>query len=207
MKKVAVAIHATQDFDINSILNLENLDFIHVDVMDGLFVNNKMLNLDIFQTLKENFTIPIIAHLMVKDPIEYIDKIIADVDVIFFHFEADGEILSIIKKIGTYHKKKGIVLNPSTPVSKIVPFLSELDFILIMGVNPGWSGQKFLPATIEKVNQLAKYKQKFKFEIDVDGGINLKNARKLKNADILNSSSTILEAPNPNEAINLLKES
>jgi len=207
MKKVAVAIHATQDFDINSILNLENLDFIHVDVMDGLFVNNTMVNLDVFQTLKEHFTIPIIAHLMVKDPIEYIDKIIDDVDAIFFHFESDGDILSTLKTIGTYHKKKGIVINPSTPISKIIPFLSELDFVLIMGVNPGWSGQKFLPATIEKVNQLAKYKENYKFEIDVDGGVNLKNAPELKNADILSSSSTILKSSDPNEAIKLLKES
>jgi ribulose-phosphate 3-epimerase len=206
MKKVAVAIHATKEFDINSILDLKNLDFIHVDVMDGIFVKNTMLNLDIFQTLKKYFTIPIIAHLMVKNPIDYIDKIIDNVDAVFFHFEADGDILFTLKSIGKHHKKKGIVINPSTSVSKIIPLLSEVDFVLIMGVDPGWSGQNFLPETIEKVNQLAQYKEKYKFEIDVDGGVNLKNARELKNADILSSSSTILKASDPNEAINLLKE-
>lgn len=206
MKKVAVAIHATQDFDIKSILNLKNLDFIHVDVMDGIFVNNTMLNLDIFQTLKKQVKIPVIAHLMVKNPVDYIKKVIEDVDAVFFHFEADGDISSTLKIIEKYHKKKGIIINPSTPVSKIIPFLRQLDFVLIMGVNPGWSGQEFLPATIDKVNQLAKYKEQFKFEIDVDGGVNLKNALKLKNADILSSSSTILNAIDPNEVINLLKE-
>ena len=205
MKKVAVALHAVENFDLNILNKLENLDYIHVDVMDGIFVNNTMLYLKIFKVLKENIKIPIIAHLMVINPFDYINKIIEYVDAFFFHVEAGGNKTLIFEEIIKKKKKIGLVLNPPTPISQIIPFLKDIDFILIMGVNPGWSGQKFIPETVKKVNDLSKYKKKENFEIDVDGGVNLQNAKQLVNADILSSSSTILKAKNPNEVINILK--
>ncbi len=206
MKKVAVALHAKDDFKIEIISNLCNLDFIHVDVMDGIFVNNIMLNLDIFKVLKKHVNIPIIAHLMVVNPIDYISKIFNYIDAVFFHFEVKHDKLLIIKKIKHLGKKIGLVLNPPTPISNIIPLLKVLDYILIMGVNPGWSGQKFIPEIVDKVNLLANYKKNYHFLIDVDGGVNIENAKLLKNADILSSSSTILKADNPNKVINLLKQ-
>ncbi|MBY9007027.1 MAG: ribulose-phosphate 3-epimerase [Candidatus Lokiarchaeota archaeon] len=205
MKKVAVALHAIENVNLDLIKKLINLDFIHIDVMDGIFVNNTMLNLELFKTIKENFKIPIIAHLMVKNPIDYIQKIIQYVDVFFFHIEAEDSTNLVIKELKKYKKGIGLVLNPPTPIIKIVPFLEDIDFILVMGVNPGWSGQKFIPETIEKVNKISKYKDKFSFEIDVDGGVNLENGKLLINADILSSSSTILNAIDPNKVINSIK--
>ena len=206
MKKVAVAIHAKENFDPHIINGLENLDYIHVDVMDGKFVHNFNLNLSVFKILKEHFENPIVAHLMVLNPIDFIEKLINFVDVFLFHYESEADIEEIIKKVKKYNKKVGIVINPETDVSNIISYLNKVDYVLVMAVNPGWSGQKFIPATVDKVNKLAQYKKIFNLEIIVDGGINLDNAKKLKNADILSSSSTILNAKNPNNIIESLKE-
>ena len=206
MKKVAVAVHAKENFDLHILTNLTNLDYVHVDVMDGKFVNNINQNLSVFKILKENFEIPIVAHLMVLNPLDFIEKIIRFVDVILFHYESEDNIRDIIEKVKNHNKKAGIVINPETDVSIIAPYLDKIEYILVMAVNPGWSGQEFLPSTIEKINKLAQYKKKFKFEIIVDGGINLENAKKLLNADILSSSSTILNANDPNNMIEELKK-
>ena len=204
MKKVAVAIHAINDFSPLILKGLKNFDYIHVDVMDGKFVNSINNNLDTFQILKENFKTPVIAHLMVINPFDYIEKIIQDIDIFLFHFEIDNNKQEIIKKIKEYKKNIGFAINPETKITEITPYLELVDIVLVMGVNPGRSGQKFIPNTIPKVNKLAEYKEQFNFLIDVDGGVNLENAFKLKKADILSSSSTILKAKDPNKIINLL---
>ena len=205
MKKVAVSIHAIDEFNPDIIKQLKGLDYIHVDVMDGKFVDNVNRNLNVFKKIKEISDLPIIAHLMVVNPDEYIDKIIEFIDVFLFHYEIDGNINAIIKEIKGWSKKVGIAINPDTEISEIVPYLDDLDMILVMSVYPGWSGQEFIPETIEKVDQLAKYKEIYNFEIDVDGGVNLENSKNLINADILSSASTILKAKDPNLAIHSLK--
>jgi len=207
MKKVGVAIHAIDNFNVDIIKGLKEIDYIHVDVMDGKFVNNTNLNLEAFRILKEYTKIPIVAHLMVLNPLDYIEKIIKFIDIFLFHFESDGDKLTIINKIKKYDKEVGIVLNPDTGLSEIIPYFSVLDYVLLMSVYPGWSGQKFIPETIKKVNKLAEYRKKYNFKIIVDGGINCENARELINVDILSSSSTILNAENPNFIIQSLKES
>ena len=207
MKKVGVAIHAIDNFNVDIIKGLKDIDYIHVDVMDGKFVNNTNLNLEAFRILKENTNIPIIAHLMVLNPFDYIEKIIKFIDIFLFHFESDGDKLTIINKIKKYDKEVGIVLNPDTELSEIIPYFSILDYVLLMSVYPGWSGQKFIPETIKKINKLAEYRKKYNFKIIVDGGVNCENARELINVDILSSSSTILNAENPNFIIKSLKES
>lgn len=207
MKKVAVSIHAIDNFSVEILKGLVGFDYIHVDVMDGKFVNNKNINLNVFKTLKETYAIPIIAHLMVINPFDFIERIINSIDVFLFHFETNNDKLKIIKEVRNKNKKVGFALNPNTNISEIVPYLEKIDIVLIMSVNPGWSGQKFIPKIVDKVNQLAEYKNKFNFLIDVDGGINLENAKLLKKTDILSSSSTILKAKEPNRIIKLLKES
>jgi len=205
MKKIAVSIHAKDNFNPDILKDLKDIDFIHIDVMDGKFVDSLNLNLDIFKVVKENFKIPILAHLMVIDPLNYINSIIDYVYAVLFHFEIDTDITSIIKDVKRHKKKAGLVINPSTKISDILEYLPLLDIILILGVNPGWSGQEFIPDTIKKIEKLANYKNKYDFLIDVDGGINPETAKSLKNADILTSASAILNATEPNTIIQKLK--
>ncbi|MFX1392119.1 MAG: ribulose-phosphate 3-epimerase [Promethearchaeota archaeon] len=207
MKKVGVAIHAIENFNPEIIKGLKDIDFIHVDVMDGKFVSNLNLNLESFKILKHYTSTPIIAHLMVINPVDYIEHIIDYIHGILFHFESDGNKSSIINKIKKKDKEVGIALNPETDIIEIVPYLNLIDNILIMSVHPGWSGQKFIPQTIQKVNKLAEFKKKHNFSIIIDGGINCENAKLLTNVDILCSSSTILNAEDPNIIIQSLKRS
>jgi ribulose-phosphate 3-epimerase len=206
MKKVAVSVHATNDFSPEIIRNLKRLDFIHVDVMDGKFVKPINLNLNVFKVINQNFTIPIIAHMMVIDPFNFIDKIIEYVHAFFFHYESEGDKYQIINKVHQYGKKVGIVINPNTPVERISEFLSKIDYVLILGVNPGYSGQKFFPSTIEKLNELAKLKFQYGFQIDIDGGITLDNLKELHQADIISSFSTIFHSKNPNRVIKKIQK-
>ncbi len=206
MKKIAVAIHANEGFNPNLIKGLEGLDYIHVDVSDGKFSPVKNLNLDVFRVLNNTYQIPIIAHMMVVNPFLYIGKIIEFVEVFTFHFEIEHDKDEIIENIRDKKKMVGIAINPNTDIMEIIPFLDKIDLVLVMSVNPGKSGQKFIPDSIEKVNQLTKFKETSDFLIDVDGGINTSNAPQL-NVDILSSTSTILNASDPNKIISILKHS
>ncbi|MHA2287409.1 MAG: ribulose-phosphate 3-epimerase [Promethearchaeota archaeon] len=206
MKQVAVALHAREDFNPNIIRRLRGLDFIHVDVSDGKFTSVKNLNLEVFRLLNVNYQIPIIAHMMVTNPEYYIEKIARFVEIFTFHFEIEQKIEGLIKHIKAEKRKIGIAISPDTDVVDIVPYLSSIDLVLIMSVYPGASGQKFIPQSIEKVKELKKFKEKFNFLIDIDGGINTVNAKELE-VDILSSTSTILNAEDPNKVIYELKHS
>ena len=205
MKKVAISVHAIDNFSINLLKDLVGIDYIHVDVMDGKFVENKCLNLEIFKIIKNHFDLPIIAHLMVQEPSNYLDEIIDNIDYFLFHFEIKENKRDLIKKVRAKSKKVGVVLNPKTDISEIISILNDIDLVLILGVQPGWSGQSFIPKILNKINQLAKYKEKYNFLLDIDGGVTIQNAVNMKNADILTSSSAILNAKDPNHVIKLLK--
>ncbi len=206
MKKIAVSIHATVNFNPKIIEGLQGFDFIHVDVMDGVFVNILNKNLNVFRVIEKKYKKPIIAHLMVKNPLEYIDKIFEFIDIFVFHIESEGDKDIIIEKVKNRNRKVGVALNPDTPITKILSFLDKIDLVLIMSVHPGWSGQEFMKEALEKVNILLTFKQenKLNFLIDIDGGINPENA-KFINSDILSSASAILEAEDPNFIIQSLK--
>lgn len=206
MKEIALAIHAVKDFDSSIISGLEGLNYIHVDVMDGKLVKSINKNLESFRILKERSELPIVAHLMVLNPKKYINKIIKHTDSILFHFEIEENIREIIKLVKKHGKKVGLVINPKTEVSCVLEFLDKIDYVLVMSVNPGWSGQKFIENTINKIDQLSQYKKRYNFKIIVDGGINLDNAKSLDKADILSSSSTILRSEDPNDVIKALKQ-
>ena len=206
MKKVAVSIHAIDGFNPDIIKGLDDLDYIHVDVADGKFTSVRHLNLDVFRILHENYSIPIIAHLMVNNPFDYVDKIIDYVHIFTFHYEIKGDKKALINELKNRKKKVGLAIAPDTSIAEITPYLDLVDLVLVMSVYPGGSGQKFIPYSIEKVNQLAILKKKHAFIVDIDGGINLTNANQL-NADILSSTSTILNAKDPNKVIKLLKYS
>jgi ribulose-phosphate 3-epimerase len=206
MRKVAVSIHATDDFNTDIINELKGLDYIHVDVSDGEFTSFKNLNLEVFRILHERYDLPIIAHMMVVNPSEFIEQTIEFVDIFTFHKEIEGDIDAIIRKVKKKNKKVGLAINPNTDISEILSYLGSIDLVLVMSVNPGGSGQKFIPNSVEKVNRLREYKKKYNFLIDIDGGINLKNAPEL-NVDIISSTSTILNAKDPNRVIESLKDS
>ena len=206
MKKVALAVHANKGFDLNCLNYLRGLDYIHVDVADGNFTHVKNLDLEVFKTIKSITDTPIIAHLMVLDPLSFLDQIIDFVEVFTFHFEIKKKIETIIAKIKKKNKSVGIALKPDTPIAKIIPFLDKIDLVLVMSVYPGESGQKFIFDSVQKVQDLSLYQQGKNFLIDVDGGINNENA-KLLNADIISSTSTILNSDEPNMIIDLLKKS
>ena len=206
MKNIAVSLHATDDFNPDIINGLIGLDYIHVDVSDGKFTPIRNLNLDVFRILNETYETPIIAHMMVTNPSYYIEKIIEYVEIFTFHFEIERDINELIEEIGSKKKKVGIAINPDTDIMEIVPYLGSIDLVLVMSVYPGGSGQKFIPQSIEKVKKLKELKENYKFLIDIDGGVNINNAKKLE-VDILSSTSTILNAKDPNNVIYELKHS
>ena len=182
------------------IQNLERAkaDLIHIDVMDGHFVPNITIGPEVINKLRKYTSLPFDVHLMISPVHDFIkDFANAGADIITIHPEATNDLVSSIKKIKSYNKKVGVSLNPETSVDKVLPILSMIDLVLIMSVNPGFGGQKFMEETLEKVKILRTEidKKKFKTQIEIDGGINFENAKMAKKAgvNILVSGTTIFK--------------
>ncbi|MCP5103968.1 MAG: ribulose-phosphate 3-epimerase [bacterium] len=168
-----------ETFEINGI------DFIHLDVMDGHFVDNISFGPSASKSIKEKFSFKIDAHLMVGNPGKMIPKFIeAGSDWVSFHVETKEDINENISLILKQDRKAGLVLNPDTPVEKVFPYLDRLHYVLLMSVFPGYGGQKFIQATIDKTARLKKRIEEEGREslIQVDGGINTGNLSSLKEA-------------------------
>jgi len=184
----------------NEIQNLEKAkaDLIHIDVMDGHFVPNITIGPEVINKLRKYTSLPFDVHLMIS-PVHNFIKNFADAgaDIITIHPEATNDLLSSINKIKSFNKKVGISLNPETSVDKVLPVLNTIDLVLVMSVNPGFGGQKFMKETLEKVKILRKEidTNKLKTQIEIDGGINFENAKMAKQAgvDILVSGTTIFK--------------
>ena len=173
-------------------------DLIHIDVMDGHFVPNITIGPEVINKLRKYTSLPFDVHLMISPVHDFIKNFAeAGADIITIHPEATNDLLSSIKKIKSYNKKAGVSLNPETSVNKVLPILSSIDLVLIMSVNPGFGGQKFMKETLEKVRILRKEidTKKLKIQIEIDGGINFENAKMAKEAgvDILVSGTTIFK--------------
>jgi len=187
------------------IQNLEKAeaDLIHIDVMDGHFVPNITIGPEVISKLRKYTSLPFDVHLMIS-PVDNFIKNFADAgaDIITIHPEATKDIINSIKKIKSHNKKAGISLNPETSVDKVLPVLNSIDLVLIMSVNPGFGGQKFMQETLEKVKILRKEidNKKLKVQIEIDGGINFENSKKAIKAgvDILVSGTTIFKENNGN---------
>ena len=187
-------------------------DLIHIDVMDGHFVPNITIGPEVISKLRKYTSLPFDVHLMISPVDNFIkDFAEAGADIITIHPEATDDLVNSIKKIKSYNKKVGISLNPETSVKKVLPVLNLTDLVLIMSVNPGFSGQKFIKNTLEKVKILRKEidSKKLKTQIEIDGGINFENAKMAKEAgaDILVSGTTIFKENEGNlkKNIQLLK--
>ncbi len=184
----------------NEIQDLEKAkaDLIHIDVMDGHFVPNITIGPEVIAKLRKYTSLPFDVHLMIS-PVHNFIKNFAEAgsDIITIHPEATEDLLSSIKKIKSFNKKAGVSLNPETPVNKVLPVLQLIDLVLVMSVNPGFGGQKFMKETLDKVKILRKEidAKKLKTQIEIDGGINFENAAMAKKAgvDILVSGTTIFK--------------
>jgi len=185
-------------------------DLIHVDVMDGHFVPNITIGPPVVRAIKRVTSLPLDVHLMIADPARYLTTFAdAGADFLSVHVEATPHLhktLSEIKKLGV---QAGVALNPSTPESVLNEIATEVDFILVMSVNPGFGGQKFIPRTLTKIVAIQEILEKAKNEapIEVDGGISQSNAGDVvaAGADMLVAGSAIFGSPDPSQAIEMLR--
>ena len=173
-------------------------DLIHIDVMDGHFVPNITIGPEVIGKLRKHTLLPFDVHLMISPVDNFIKNFAnAGADIITIHPEATNDLLSSIKKIKSYNKKAGVSLNPETPIDKVLPIINSIDLVLVMSVNPGFGGQKFIKETLKKVKILRKEidTKKLKTQIEIDGGINFENSKLAKEAgvDILVSGTTIFK--------------
>ena len=187
-------------------------DLIHVDVMDGHFVPNLTIGPPVIKALKKNCSIEFDVHLMISPVHKYIEAYSeAGADIITIHPEATEDLNASVAKIKKLKKKVGLSLNPETKVEIIKDYLHIIDLVLIMSVNPGFGGQKFMPEVLEKIKELKKIKgqKKMEFDIEIDGGINFDNNKMAieAGANILVSGTTIFKNNNGNikKNIDLLK--
>ncbi|MDC3057101.1 ribulose-phosphate 3-epimerase, partial [Candidatus Pelagibacter sp.] len=206
MKKIQISPSIlSADFSqlANEIKRLENggADMIHVDVMDGHFVPNLTIGPPVIKSLKKHSSILFDVHLMISPVHKYI-KAYADAgaDIITIHPEATNDINSSISLIKELNKKVGVSLNPETKVDIIIEHLDKIDLVLIMSVNPGFGGQKFMPEVLTKVEELKNLRtaKDLDFDIEIDGGINFENSKMAirAGANILVSGTTIFKSNN-----------
>tara|TARA_B100000902_G_scaffold49715_1_gene56506 strand:+ start:53 stop:712 length:660 start_codon:yes stop_codon:yes gene_type:complete len=185
----------------NEIKKLEEggADMIHIDVMDGHFVPNLTIGPPVIKALREKCSLKFDVHLMISPVHEYIESYAkAGADIITIHPEATNNLEASIMKIKELNKKVGVSLNPKSKIDLITAYLDKIDLILIMSVNPGFGGQKFMPEVLKKIKDLRKIQKerKLNFDIEIDGGINFDNCKEAidAGANILVSGTTIFNS-------------
>jgi ribulose-phosphate 3-epimerase len=198
----------------NEIKRLEEggADMIHVDVMDGHFVPNLTIGPPVIKALRKQCSIKFDVHLMISPVHKYIEAYAdAGADIITIHPEATENLEESISKIKSLNKKVGVSLNPESKIDLVANYLEKIDLVLIMSVNPGFGGQKFMPGALDKVKQLKKIlsEKNLNFDIEIDGGINFDNCQSAieAGANILVSGTTVFKSNNGDikKNINLLK--
>ena len=191
-------------------LNETDADYIHLDIMDGRYVSNKTLPFSEMKNIYKFTDKRLDVHLMVDSPSKYIKNYASlNTEYISIHLDTKEDLLANLKLIKSYGIKSGIAINPDEEVSLLIPYLPYIDLILVMGVNPGMGGQKFIRKTIDKLKELQVLRKEypnFNFKISVDGGVNDVVASKIINyTDILVSGSYVLDSNDYQKQINSLR--
>ena len=190
-------------------LNTSSASMIHLDVMDGVFVPNISFGFPVLQAVGRTARKPMDVHLMIRNPQNYIDKVAeCGASIMNVHQEACVHLHRTVEAIRQAGMKAAVTLNPSTPVETLVDILSELHMVLLMSVDPGFGGQKFIPNTLNKIRRLKALikEQGLDTLIEVDGGINAETGRmcSIAGADVLVAGSYVFKAPSPHDAIDRL---
>jgi ribulose-phosphate 3-epimerase len=180
-------------------------DVIHVDVMDGHFVPNISIGIPVVESLRKATRLPLDVHLMIEAPEEYIDEFVrAGANRILVHQEATVHLDRALAMIRESGAQAGAAINPATPIAMLTDVLDKVDTVLVMSVNPGFGGQKFIPNAFEKIRQLNQWRSRYNagFRIEVDGGVDLENAAELAlaGANTFVAGTSIFHTPNPVEA-------
>ena len=192
-------------------LNSSSVDWIHLDIMDGVFVPNISFGFSICEEIKKISRKPLEAHLMIMNPERYIKRIAeCGVDLITIHIEACSHLHRTVQKIKQENCKVGIAINPSTPIGALEYIIEDIYSVCLMSVNPGFGNQTFIPSTFNKIKHTTELIRKYNSNtyISIDGGVNKKNALGLSQsgAEILVIGSYIFNSENPMEAIEELRE-
>ncbi|MCR5425031.1 MAG: ribulose-phosphate 3-epimerase [Bacteroidales bacterium] len=195
--------------DIN-MLNRSACEWLHVDVMDGMFVPNISFGQPVVKHIKKHTEKPLDVHLMIMDPGRYVgDFKAAGADILTVHYEACIHLDRVLHAIKDAGMKAGVALNPATPVAVLEDIIQECDMVLLMSVNPGFGGQKFIENTYSKVRRLKELcnGKNPQCLIEIDGGVNLQNAARLyeAGADVLVAGNAVFKSDNPTETIAQMK--
>lgn len=210
MKKISVSIlsiYEDVEEKVNRINNLD-IDYIHLDIMDGNFVQNTTWNCDECTSILKGHKKPLDVHLMVSDIKKYIDDFSKlNPEYITFHFEATVDPANVISYIQNKGIKAGISINPNTAVEELLPYLPNADLVLVMSVEPGKGGQKFLDSASEKIDELELVRKAYNYSyiIEVDGGINDETIKECANADMFVVGNYITSSEDYEEKVNEIK--
>lgn len=204
--KLSVSILNSEDKkEMIKLLNKTDISYIHLDVMDGVFVSQKSLPINEINDLSRLSEKKIDVHLMTQNPKLYLEEIagLPNIEQVTIHLEIDRNIKEILQEIKSYGYKAGLSIKPNTPVEKLLPYLEDIDLVLVMTVEPGLGGQPFLPSSISKVKHLRSILPS-NIQIEVDGGINNMTIKDVPEADIAVVGSYITTSSNPKEKIDSL---
>ncbi len=190
MKQIAPSI-LSADFanlgaDIKKVEDL-NIKYLHIDVMDGLFVPNISIGVPVVKSIRKVSDMIFDVHLMIMDPYKYIEDFVkAGADMISFHVESVGDVVKVIDKIKSFGIKAGIVIKPQTDVDEILDYLHLVDYVLVMSVEPGFGGQSFMPNSLPKVQKLKRIREQKNLEylIEIDGGICEQNLKQVSDSGV-----------------------